>query len=53
MGPPVAYVQQLVVRAAVSPWQHQDMIPSDAYRSPLASVFDIIHTLEGMKVGVG
>ncbi|XP_077514894.1 SREBP cleavage activating protein isoform X3 [Amblyomma americanum] len=39
-GPPVAYVQQIVVKAAVSPWQ-PDLLLMDAFRSPLAEAFRI------------
>nr|XP_050044303.1 sterol regulatory element-binding protein cleavage-activating protein-like isoform X1 [Dermacentor andersoni] len=39
-GPPVAYVQQIVVKAAVSPWQ-PDLLLMDAFRSPLAESFRI------------
>lgn len=39
-GPPVAYVQQVVVKAAVSPWQ-PNLLLMDAFRSPLAESFRI------------
>ncbi|EEC13205.1 sterol response element binding protein cleavage-activating protein, putative, partial [Ixodes scapularis] len=39
-GPPVAYVQQVVVKAAVSPWQ-QSLMLMDAFRSPLAESFHL------------
>ncbi|ELU06614.1 hypothetical protein CAPTEDRAFT_96666 [Capitella teleta] len=39
---PVAYVQQIVVKSVVSPWEHEKLIPSDAFRGPLLSVFDVL-----------
>lgn len=40
-GPPVAYVQQVVIKAAVSPWQ-PDLLLMDAFRSPLAESFRVM-----------
>lgn len=48
VGEPVAYVQQVVVKSAVSPWS-QNLIASDAFRGPLASVFKVIQELESFK----
>lgn len=48
-GPPVAYVQQVVVKAAVSPWQ-PDMILMDAFRSPLAESFRIMEIVGNHQV---
>ncbi|KAJ8314345.1 hypothetical protein KUTeg_008906 [Tegillarca granosa] len=49
IGEPVGYVQQIIVKAAVSPWQHSRMIPSDAFRVPLSKVFDVIQHIEHFK----
>ncbi|KAK7488750.1 hypothetical protein BaRGS_00020047 [Batillaria attramentaria] len=49
VGPPVGYVQQLVVRSAVSPWQQQQMIPTDAFRAPISKVFDILRQVEDFQ----
>ncbi|XP_076472128.1 sterol regulatory element-binding protein cleavage-activating protein-like [Babylonia areolata] len=46
VGSPLGYIQQIVVKSVVSPWQPQQMIPADAFRAPLATVFDILHQLE-------
>ncbi|KAL8598351.1 hypothetical protein ACOMHN_047672 [Nucella lapillus] len=46
VGSPVGYIQQIVVKSVVSPWQPQQMIPTDAFRAPLATVFDILNQLE-------
>ncbi|XP_064456623.1 sterol regulatory element-binding protein cleavage-activating protein-like isoform X2 [Ornithodoros turicata] len=48
-GPPVAYVQQVVVRSAVSPWQ-SDMILMDAFRSPIAESFRIMELIGNHKL---
>ena len=42
MGAPVAYVQQVVVRAVVSPWSPRKLIQTDAFRAPLAKAFDVL-----------
>lgn len=44
-GPPVAYVQQVVVKAAVSPWQ-QSLMLMDAFRSPLAESFHLTELID-------
>ena len=49
VGSPVGYVQQVVVKSVVSPWQPQQMIPADAFRAPLAKVFDVLHQLENFQ----
>ena len=45
VGPPLAYVQQVVIRAAVSPWQHKSLIPTDSFRATLYQVFSILDQL--------
>uniref|UniRef100_A0A8C9T4V3 Sterol regulatory element-binding protein cleavage-activating protein n=1 Tax=Scleropages formosus TaxID=113540 RepID=A0A8C9T4V3_SCLFO len=40
-GPPVAYIQQVLVKAAVSPWDNR-LVPVDAFRSPLGRVFSLL-----------
>uniref|UniRef100_A0A3B3QHK4 Sterol regulatory element-binding protein cleavage-activating protein n=1 Tax=Paramormyrops kingsleyae TaxID=1676925 RepID=A0A3B3QHK4_9TELE len=40
-GPPVAYIQQVLVKAAVSPWDSK-LVPVDAFRSPLGRVFALL-----------
>ena len=49
VGSPVGYVQQVVVKSVVSPWQPQQMIPADAFRASLAKVFDVLHQLENFQ----
>ena len=49
LGPPVAYVQQLVFKGTVSPWQHGRLIISDAFRAPLHQVFDLIEQLNNFQ----
>ncbi|KAG1682612.1 Sterol regulatory element-binding protein cleavage-activating protein [Nymphon striatum] len=40
VGEPVNYVQQIILKSAVSPWK-SNLIPSDAVRSPLSTVFSL------------
>ncbi|XP_041104077.1 sterol regulatory element-binding protein cleavage-activating protein-like isoform X2 [Polyodon spathula] len=44
VGPPVAYIQQVLVKAVVSPWD-QSLIPVDIFRSPLAQVFQLVEEI--------
>ncbi|XP_037088902.1 LOW QUALITY PROTEIN: sterol regulatory element-binding protein cleavage-activating protein-like [Pollicipes pollicipes] len=48
--PPTVYIQQVVVRAAVTPWQG-DMILTDAYRAPLSHVFALTETISNFQDG--
>ncbi|XP_030637767.1 sterol regulatory element-binding protein cleavage-activating protein isoform X1 [Chanos chanos] len=43
-GPPVAYIQQVLVKAAVSPWDNT-LVPVDAFRSPLGRVFNLLEEI--------
>ncbi|XP_064647832.1 sterol regulatory element-binding protein cleavage-activating protein-like [Lineus longissimus] len=45
-GPSLGYVQQIVVKATVSPWQPNNLIPSDAFRGPLSKIFDILDLID-------
>ena len=49
MGVPVGYIQQIIVKATVSPWKQEYMVPDDAFRSPLLRVFEILEELEKFK----
>ncbi|XP_048754317.2 sterol regulatory element-binding protein cleavage-activating protein-like [Ostrea edulis] len=49
LGVPVGYIQQIIVKATVSPWKQEYMIPEDAFRSPLLRVFEILEELEKFK----
>lgn len=40
-GPPVAFIQQIIVRAAVDPWSTTELQILDAFRSPLHETFRI------------
>uniref|UniRef100_A0A8C5J2K3 Sterol regulatory element-binding protein cleavage-activating protein n=1 Tax=Junco hyemalis TaxID=40217 RepID=A0A8C5J2K3_JUNHY len=44
VGAPVAYIQQIFVKATVSPWQKQ-LLAVDAFRSPLARVFPLVEEI--------
>ncbi|XP_072316020.1 sterol regulatory element-binding protein cleavage-activating protein isoform X1 [Eucyclogobius newberryi] len=43
-GLPVAYIQQVLVKAAVSPWD-SSLVPVDAFRSPLGRVFNLLEEI--------
>ncbi|KAM9723149.1 sterol regulatory element-binding protein cleavage-activating protein isoform 3-T3 [Menidia menidia] len=43
-GPPVAYIQQVLVKAAVSPWD-SGLVPVDVFRSPLGQVFSLLEEI--------
>ncbi|KAM7382928.1 hypothetical protein PAMP_002623 [Pampus punctatissimus] len=43
-GPPVAYIQQVLVKAAVSPWD-SNLVPVDMFRSPLGRVFSLLEEI--------
>lgn len=43
-GPPVAYIQQVLVKAAVSPWDNS-LVPVDVFRSPLGRVFSVLEEI--------
>ncbi|XP_029958340.1 sterol regulatory element-binding protein cleavage-activating protein isoform X2 [Salarias fasciatus] len=43
-GPPVAYIQQVLVKAAVSPWD-SSLVPVDVFRSPLGRVFTLLEEI--------
>ncbi|KAK3733745.1 hypothetical protein RRG08_026859 [Elysia crispata] len=49
---PVAYVQQILLKTSISPWRYQHMMPSDAFRAPLASAFDILNQLDTFKTTI-
>ncbi len=52
LGPPVAYIQQIVIKSVVSPWQRKRLLPTDAIRAPLASCFDIVTTINDFHFDV-
>ncbi|XP_058503697.1 sterol regulatory element-binding protein cleavage-activating protein isoform X1 [Solea solea] len=43
-GPPVAYIQQVLVKAAVSPWD-SSLVPVDMFRSPVGRVFGLLEEI--------
>lgn len=51
-GPPVSYIQQIVVKSAVSPWK-SDLILTDAFRAPLSSAFDINELINYHQISAG
>ncbi|ODM95859.1 Sterol regulatory element-binding protein cleavage-activating protein [Orchesella cincta] len=47
-GPPIAYIQQVIVKSAVVPWT-ENLVLTDAYRGPLAEVFSIVQSITSGK----
>ncbi|XP_071451860.1 sterol regulatory element-binding protein cleavage-activating protein, partial [Hetaerina americana] len=47
-GSPVGYVQQIVVKTAVTPWT-DDLILTDAFRAPLSEVFDLLEVIRNYQ----
>lgn len=46
---PAGYVQQIIVKGTVSPWDNKEMVPSDAFRGPLSKVFNILNDINNFK----
>ncbi|XP_069715240.1 sterol regulatory element-binding protein cleavage-activating protein [Phaenicophaeus curvirostris] len=44
VGVPVAYIQQILVKATVSPWQ-KNFLAVDVFRSPLSRVFQLVEEI--------
>uniref|UniRef100_A0A8C0UT92 SREBF chaperone n=1 Tax=Cyanistes caeruleus TaxID=156563 RepID=A0A8C0UT92_CYACU len=44
VGAPVAYIQQILVKATVSPWQ-KNFLAVDVFRSPLSRVFQLVEEI--------
>ncbi|GFU36985.1 sterol regulatory element-binding protein cleavage-activating protein [Nephila pilipes] len=51
-GPPVSYIQQIIVKSAVSPWK-SDLILTDAFRAPLSIAFQINEFLRNHQIYQG
>ncbi len=45
VGAPSAYIQQIIVKSVVSPWDSRQLIQSDAFRAPLSKAFDIVQKI--------
>ncbi|CAI9532812.1 unnamed protein product [Staurois parvus] len=44
LGPPVAYIQQVLVKGVVSPWD-KNFLAVDVFRSPLSRVFSLVEEI--------
>nr|XP_014353135.1 PREDICTED: sterol regulatory element-binding protein cleavage-activating protein [Latimeria chalumnae] len=44
VGSPVAYVQQIFVKAIVAPW-NKNLLPVDVFRSPLSRAFQVVEEI--------
>ncbi|XP_041365861.1 sterol regulatory element-binding protein cleavage-activating protein-like isoform X2 [Gigantopelta aegis] len=53
VGESVGFVQQIVVKATVSPWKPEILIPTDAFRGPLGKVYEILEHIENFKYSDG
>ena len=53
VGEPVGFVQQIVVKATVSPWKPEILIPTDAFRGPLGKVYEILEHIEHFRYSDG
>lgn len=51
-GAPVGYIQQVIVKSAVSPWK-SDLILTDAFRAPLADAFHLNELIDNHQVHYG
>lgn len=52
-GDAVFYVQQIIVKAIVSPWQPKILIETDAFRGPLSTAFDVMETINNFVIRNG
>ncbi|KAJ4442079.1 hypothetical protein ANN_11945 [Periplaneta americana] len=48
-GPPMCYVQQVVMKTSVSPWT-EDLVLTDAFRAPLAEVFELLEAIRNFQL---
>lgn len=48
-GPPICYVQQIIMKTAVSPW-NEKLVLTDAFRGPLAEVFTLLESIRNYEV---
>ena len=49
IGTPTAYIQQIIVKAVVSPWDSRQHIQTDAFRAPLTKAFDIMQQINAFQ----
>ncbi|XP_026284817.1 sterol regulatory element-binding protein cleavage-activating protein isoform X1 [Frankliniella occidentalis] len=47
-GAPVCYIQQIVIKTAVSPWNDK-LVLTDAFRGPLSEVFALLETIRNYE----
>ncbi|GLH11360.1 F-box/WD repeat-containing protein 7 [Gryllus bimaculatus] len=48
VGPPMVYIQQVIVKTAVCPWT-KDMMLTDAFRAPLSEVFKLLEVIQNYQ----
>ncbi len=53
VGSPVAYLQQIVIKATVEPWDYKSLIHTDAFRAPLDKTFDILEQIQNFQIKEG
>jgi len=44
------YVQQILVKATIAPWDRRGLRPSDAFRTPLHKMFSLLNELNYYQV---
>ena len=49
VGAPVGYVQQIVVKSTVTPWDSERLVQTDAFRAPLATAFSLLEHISSFR----
>lgn len=49
---PFVYVQQIILRSVVLPWNHKDLAMTDAFRGPLFEVFKLLEIISNHETNV-
>ena len=53
VGTPVAYVQQVLIKATVAPWDDKKLIHVDAFRAPLHKAFEVLEHIQNFQYKEG
>lgn len=51
-GRPFVYVQQIILRSVVLPWNNKDLALTDAFRGPLFEVFKLLEIISNHETNV-
>lgn len=52
LEPPFVYVQQIILRSVVLPWNGKDLALTDAFRGPLFEVFKLLEIINNHETNV-